>query len=1198
MSPRPVRRALLACALPLLLGPAAAHATSPDVVLSQVYGGGGNSGAPLRSDFIELHNTANTTVDVTNWKVQYASATGAFGGASFETALSGSIPAGGFLLVKEADGANASATALPTPDATGTIAMSGTAGKVRLVTDASAVRDTVGYGATATGGEGGPTPAPSNTLAVLRNGNGCTDTDDNSVDFATGAPAPRNAATTPVTCGAPPAPRLVQATCGGTLTTTAGTAATRSVSATDSDGKVVSLDIGVSPTQSGITIGSTTPAGAAGGTASATVSVASTVPAGTYTVTLTATNDDATPQTGTCSFTVQVNAAAAITRIHDIQGNGFSAALTGTRTIDGVVVGIDNEQGSSNSGAKYPSDRGIFVQEEDADADADPMTSEGIFVGNVTSPTSFPPGTHVRVTGTAAESFGLTALQLTQQSDLVTLGTEPLPTVVTIDRTQAEAQSVVLPGGSCGFPTDSCTGGRRPYYESLEGMLVKYAEGTANSGGTDKFGETALTFGTSKAVLLRNEDTSGSGGTASPRIRGLMLTNPDAGAKDPQTVPFDELDSTTVLPVDQFDTVANVVGPLSFSFSNYKVVNQPASFGAPFVAPTITSGGTPFPFPGPADAGANEVRVASFNVENFFPVGGSLDGANVTQAEYDRKKARIVDAISRLLKRPDVIAVQEVVNLTVLQDVATTLGGYTAYLLEGNDGRGIDNGFLIKTGVTASNLRQFDKATSSSIPNCSGSLYKRPPLAIDLQVKGLDFTAISNHWASKGSDADGTCKDAQAVALRDRVQTLEAAGRQVITMGDYNAFEDEPSLVTLGGAQTTLTDQWSKAPAASRYSYAFSGRLQTLDHVFITDGLEAKVAAFDYQHFDNDYYERTDAQAPDGHKLSDHDPPLLTLTGTSGPAPAALQVSTASFPDQAAGTTGPGRTATVTNTGGQPATVTAVKIRAADAGSVGDFLVADEDCTNAPVAAGASCQVVIRFSPGRENATSTASLVLKADVTGGEALGSLTGTSTGLPAGPQGPAGPAGSNGTNGTNGTNGAPGPAGATGATGAQGATGPAGPTGPKGDTGATGTGTPGTKGDTGAKGDPGPAGPQGPAGPPGPAGPVSVGAPSSPTVKVDSRGRLVVTVRNTGRRSVRVRVSARSRIGGRSVTLASRTVTVRAGRTLSVRLTVARATVKRLGRTARPLTITATPLSGTSRRVGRLSTRVIVRAAPART
>ena len=201
-----------------------AFAASPDVVISQVYGGGGNTGATYKNDFIELHNNGASSVSLNGWSVQYASATGTSWQVTNLTNVT--LQPGQYYLVQEAAGASATAINLPTPDATGTIAMSGTAGKVALVTNQTAltavcggtcatnaaVRDYVGFGTTATNFEGtGPTPAPSNTTAVLRAGNGCSDTDANNVDFATGAANPRNSATTLAACTV----IVVNGSCGG-----------------------------------------------------------------------------------------------------------------------------------------------------------------------------------------------------------------------------------------------------------------------------------------------------------------------------------------------------------------------------------------------------------------------------------------------------------------------------------------------------------------------------------------------------------------------------------------------------------------------------------------------------------------------------------------------------------------------------------------------------------------------------------------------------------------------------------------------------------------------------------------------------------------------------------------------------------------------------------------------------------------------
>jgi len=202
---RPARLALVTIATVFGIAAPAAQASSPDLVVSQVYGGGGNSGSVYKNDFIEIHNRGGSAVSVTGWSVQYAPATSSSWSV---TTLSGSIPAGGYYLVQEAQGAGGT-TDLPTPDATGTIPMSATAGKVALVNgttalagtcpgDASIV-DLVGYGS-ANCFETAAAPGLSNATAALRARSGCADSDNNSADFAAGTADPRNGASSAFSC--------------------------------------------------------------------------------------------------------------------------------------------------------------------------------------------------------------------------------------------------------------------------------------------------------------------------------------------------------------------------------------------------------------------------------------------------------------------------------------------------------------------------------------------------------------------------------------------------------------------------------------------------------------------------------------------------------------------------------------------------------------------------------------------------------------------------------------------------------------------------------------------------------------------------------------------------------------------------------------------------------------------------------------
>lgn len=184
---------------------------SPDVVISQIYGGGGNSGAQFTHDFVELFNRGASSVSITGWSVQYASATG---NSWAKANLTGTIPAGGYYLVSLAAGTTTSGT-LPTADATGTMNMSGSTGTVALTTNQTlltcggstaclpnaAIHDFVGYGSSALQFEGsGAAPTTTNSTAGFRASSGCVDTDVNSADFSNAAPAPRNSASAHHTC--------------------------------------------------------------------------------------------------------------------------------------------------------------------------------------------------------------------------------------------------------------------------------------------------------------------------------------------------------------------------------------------------------------------------------------------------------------------------------------------------------------------------------------------------------------------------------------------------------------------------------------------------------------------------------------------------------------------------------------------------------------------------------------------------------------------------------------------------------------------------------------------------------------------------------------------------------------------------------------------------------------------------------------
>jgi hypothetical protein len=169
-------------------------------VISQIFGGGGNSGAPFRNDFIEIFNAGNSPVNLSGWSVQYASATASTWSVTPLTSMT--LAPGQYYLVQEASGGSNGAP-LPAPDASGTIAMAAGSGKVVLIKNSTMLTgtcpsdpnivDLVGYGSTSNCFRGsGPAAAASNTNALLRAAAGCTDAHNNVADFALGPPNPRN----------------------------------------------------------------------------------------------------------------------------------------------------------------------------------------------------------------------------------------------------------------------------------------------------------------------------------------------------------------------------------------------------------------------------------------------------------------------------------------------------------------------------------------------------------------------------------------------------------------------------------------------------------------------------------------------------------------------------------------------------------------------------------------------------------------------------------------------------------------------------------------------------------------------------------------------------------------------------------------------------------------------------------------------
>ena len=302
--------------------PQSSVVTPPQVVISQIYGSGGLGGSQYLNDFVELFNPGTTSVDVSGWSVQYASATSTNWSV---TNLAGSIAPGGYYLIQLASGLSGSVP-LPTPDATGTTSMNGSNGKVALLSSTTRITsgtacptgvvDFAAYGTAASGITCADPTGTSLTVttAAVRLGEGCTYSGSNSADFTTAEPTPRNSASAAHSCGSAPILAPPVAALDGPYSGVEGTTsvAMSGGASTDGDGTIESYawDFGDGTTGSGANVSHMY------------------AQDGAFTVKLVVTDDDLLTDTITSTVTV-ANAApdiAALTGATLFPGDTYSAS--------------------------------------------------------------------------------------------------------------------------------------------------------------------------------------------------------------------------------------------------------------------------------------------------------------------------------------------------------------------------------------------------------------------------------------------------------------------------------------------------------------------------------------------------------------------------------------------------------------------------------------------------------------------------------------------------------------------------------------------------------------------------------------------------------------------------------------------------------------------------------------------------------
>jgi predicted extracellular nuclease len=822
-----------------LTGPAQASTAGDQVVISEVYGAGGNSGAAYNRDYIELFNPTSAPVSLDGMSVQYRSAGGSVD-PSGVTPLTGTIGPKSYYLVAEAGGANGAA--LPSPQVTGTFNMSATSGTVFLanqtgalttpptgsVTGNPAIADLVGFGSSNTF-ETALAPSPSTTTSIARDAAG-TDTDNNSADLAAAPGTPGEA---PGGSPEPPSEPLP---------------------------------------------------------------------------------------------------------IADIQGPTDVSPYVGqTVTTDGVVT------------AAYPTGgfNGFYLQTGGTGGDLDLGThtkSDGVFVYSSAAAATVHVGDHVQVTGPVSEFNGLT--EIAPAAGGVTTLAAPAPAV--------KPATVPLPA----------TAAQR---ESLEGMLVDLQGPftVADNYSLNQYAEVGLASGT-EPLWQPTE-------VADPHDPAAIAAVVDDNAArkvtldDGATTNFFTTGKNSALPWLTQDhqirvgAPATFVSPMVLDYRNGLWKLQPTGQLTGAGDPPVSFGHTRTAAPAPV---GGDVRIASFNVLNYFPTtgadfvaaGGSCTwyddraGEHVTvrdctgpngepgprgaadDGDLARQQAKIVHAINGL--GADVVSLEEIENSARFGEDRDAAVSTLVEALNADAGAGtwafvptpstigdqadedvIRTAFIYRTALV-------EPIGESLVDDAPEFDIARDPLAQAFEPVGKTsasrFVVIVNHFKSKGSGPDdGTgqgnsnpqriAQAQQLVSFADQAKATFGTDR-VFLSGDFNAYTREDPLQVLYDAG--YTDIGSHAASngggPGEHTYLFGGVVGSLDHVLANPAAldtvtgahvwninSVEPVALEYSRYN---YNLTDFYTPGPFRASDHDPLVVGLDTSAEPVPTSVSADVSPDP--------------------------------------------------------------------------------------------------------------------------------------------------------------------------------------------------------------------------------------------------------------------------------------------------------------
>ena len=539
--------------------------------------------------------------------------------------------------------------------------------------------------------------------------------------------------------------------------------------------------------------------------------------------------------------------AQQLLEIYQIQGSGMTTPYEGQQVR------------TENNVVTMVLSRSFYMQTPDDRSDNDPNTSDGILVYLGETP-NVEVGDMVNVTGTATEYYDFT--EISSPSVTVVSHNNPLPTPVRWDEN--------TPSPNQPWPENEI--------ERFEGMLVEFYNGVATSG--------TNVHGDFWAVAKPQRTFREPGIEYDYQISGLPVFD-----MNPEKFEIDTYSGEPVL-VKGGSVISYVKGCVRYSFGDYGII--PAEL-------QVDTDLTP-------DA-------ASDQPENQYSVGTLnchvLTDDATADVPLDVRVAKLSKYIREVMKSPDIVALQEIKNNSVLQTLVNKINSddptlnYSGYIEEFDNFSGLNSAFIVRSRITVTNVDLVGETATFTMGGGTYSTFDRPPLLLYAEIGDFAFRVLNVHLRSRNSINDS--QDGEFVRAKRHAQSLWVANyiqgiqnnnptAKVAIVGDYNAFEFTDGYVDVLGQITgdpdplgalfevsdivnpplvNLTKQTSQS---DRYSYCYEGDAQALDHIVLTSSFNNYFRYVKFVHANSDYPENFEGDATTPLASSDHDGVVFRFT--------------------------------------------------------------------------------------------------------------------------------------------------------------------------------------------------------------------------------------------------------------------------------------------------------------------------------